>query len=199
MSVQIQNNISIIGIDVSKHKLDMYLNTLDQHQSIDNNEKSIRQFIKQLTKQDGNVLIVMENTGGYERLAQTLFSKAEHGVHVAHATRVYYFAKQKGYFAKTDKIDAKILAQYAVQEQVLPTPLQSKQGYELKALSGRRHQLIDLLTTEKCRLKTHLCQLETRSLKRIIKQLEREIALLDKQTAKLVAADEETRDKVANL
>lgn len=199
MSVQNPNNPCIIGIDVSKSKLDIYITEYDEYQTIGNDSKSIRKFITKLKKYNIKPLLVMENTGGYEKLARSLFTKANYETHIAHSTRIHYFAKQKGYFAKTDKIDAKIIALYAQQECVKPTPVESQHAIELKELASRRCQLIELLTIEKCRIKPNLCKAITRSIKRIIKQIQTEIEYIDNAIAKLVMADEQLSSQVKRL
>jgi len=125
-------------------------------------------------------MVVMEHTGGYEKLAHAAFEKAGFPVHVGNPTRIYHFAKQKGYFAKTDHIDAHICAQYGFEKKVEATPLANKEDTELKDLAARRNQLVGHLTAEKCRLTPHLSQVAKRSIRRQIKLLEQEIALIDK-------------------
>ncbi len=195
MPYQDSNNLDIIGIDVAKSKLDIYISTTGSHQTIDNSEKGIKQFIRALDKQQTRPTLVMENTGGYEVTAHRLFSKAGYLVHIAHSTRVHYFAKQKGYFAKTDKLDAKTIAEYAIQEQVEVTELPSAIQATLKALSNRKTQLTNQLTTEKCRVKPHLAREIIQSINRTVKYLQKEIAVITAKINKLIASEPSLSEK----
>lgn len=69
-------------------------------------------FIKEQVTHPEAALVVLESTGGCEQLAADCFSKAEFMVHVAHPNQVRAYAKAKGFLAKTDKIDARILEEY---------------------------------------------------------------------------------------
>jgi transposase len=199
MSLQTQISFNIIGIDVSKDKLDIYIFNTQKPSVIKNNKADIKNHIKKVLPEMKEVLIVMENTGGYEILARTLFNEAGYHVHIAHANRIHHFAKQKGFFAKTDAIDAKIIAEYGVQEKVQPSKPRSKQAVELKELSTRRAQLIDVLTAEKCRLKPHQSVEMNRSIERSIKCLETEIALLDKKITQRVSENTELHEKAQRI
>src|SRR3990167_10150234 len=96
------------GIDVSKNWLDIAIN--DKVFRIDQTEKSVNAFIKKNKKHFPKTLVVLESTGGYERLAVHCLSGAGFRVHVAHPNKVAAYAKARGRLAKTDKIDAKLLA-----------------------------------------------------------------------------------------
>lgn len=199
MSFQTQDNSNIIGIDVSKDKLDIYDLKAQKPLVIKNTKAGIKGYIKKILSKKNNVLIIMENTGGYEALARNLFNEASYNVHIAHSTRIHYFAKQKGFFAKTDAIDAKIISEYGAQEAVQPTEPMSKKAIELKELSSRRAQLIEILTAEKCRVKPHQSAEMNRSIKRHIKHLETEITLLDNKISKQVSADKELHEKAQRM
>lgn len=195
MSEVTQTKQTVIGIDVSKFKLDICITPNMKVKSIDNNTKSIKKFIRSLLKSHPSAIILMENTGGYEILAQTLFNEADYPVHIAHATRIHYFAKQKGIFAKTDFIDAKTIALYGMQEDIKPSKEIDNASKELKELGIRRAQLVDQLIAEKCRLKDHLSKNMKRSIKRIIKVLENEIKLLEKKMQELVDKSDKMKEK----
>jgi len=165
---------AIVGVDVSKDKLDIFENQTGQWSTIQNGEKSIRSFLKNLKKNNDNLLVVMENTGGLEK--SLLYVSQEQGIptHLAHASRVHYFAKQKGYFAKTDKKDAQIIAKYAQQEQIEANVENIEEQNELRELNNRRAQIVDDLHDEKCRLSRPLSTVVKRSIKRKITFLENE-------------------------
>ena len=190
----------MIGIDVSKNKLDVIILPGKKHLIIENKEKAIRKFIKELKKSYAVNLITMESTGGYEKLSGRLFHEAGLSVHIAHPNRVYHFAKAKGYFGKTDKQDAEILAYYGNQEEIVASKIASKEQENLKMLNTRRMQLIDLLTSEKLRLSHPKLFADTKkSIKRIINHLKREIALIDEKLHQAIKCSKEKWEKFKQL
>lgn len=175
-----QTNEVIIGIDVSKDKLDIHIGSKGNHITIENKKKNINLFFKQNMLNFCIKMIVLEATGGYERKCVQVINELGLLVHIAHPNQVYHFAKSKKLLAKTDKIDSKILALFGEEEAVTPTSMRSEEEEELARLVRRKQQLTDLMTQEKVRLSGPLATGEMgRSIKRIVKQLEREIALID--------------------
>ena len=199
MTQSIHSIKSMIGVDVAKHKLDIHILSTGEDQIVENSNKGVKAFIKQLKAYKGDVMIVMENTGGYEKLAHRLLTEAGFGVHVAHATRAYYFARQKGYFAKTDRLDARMLAEYGEQELVSATPLPTEIDEELKGLVSRRNQVIEQLTTEQLRCQRPQSAVVKASLQRQVKQLTKERKLLEMEIRKRIESDEEKRAKSKRL
>lgn len=103
-----------IGIDVSKDKIDVYSTATDKHYEIKNTKREIRHaFFKEFKKLNREEnLIVIENTGGYERDCIEVLLKLGYNIHRANNNKVYHITKGRGKKAKTDKIDAKALARY---------------------------------------------------------------------------------------
>jgi len=186
-------NQAIIGMDVSKDKLDIYFLSEQRHASWENTCQGIKAGIKHLKGQFFSGVVVMEATGGYERAIQTQLIESGYAVHVAQPLRVHHFIKQKGYFAKTDKLDAKAIAEYGAQEEVKGSTKLDKAAVERGDLSSRRAQLVEQLSTEKCRLKAHLSLVVKRSIKRGIKSLELEIIRIEEALEKLIEADERAK------
>lgn len=103
----------IIGVDVSKAKLDIYDLTVEKHHVIENKPRSIGQWLARIQKQYIQVKIVFEPTGGYEKkLINALLSK-DIIAYSIHPNKLLNFKKCEGDKAKTDKIDANYIAQYA--------------------------------------------------------------------------------------
>jgi transposase len=195
MNKQIYRSGIVVGIDVSKDKLDIMILPKKEHYVISNERRGITGFIKRLKVVGDIELITMESTGGYERLAANLLTENGFPVHIAHPTQVYHFAKSKRYFAKTDKIDAEILALFSCQEEIQANKIATREEELLKVLAMRRNQLTDNVAAEKCRLDQYkdfpiLC----RSIKRVIKQLEREIQLINEQLEKMIIKSEEKQE-----
>lgn len=193
------NNEDIIGIDVSKDKLDIYFLQTQTYDSWQNNSSALKKAVIYLNKLKFSGVIVLEATGGYEKLCHRYLSKAGFSVHIAHPKRVHHFIKQKGYFSKTDKIDAKAIAEYGLQESVEATELKDKAAQERQDLSARRAQIVESLTAEKCRYKEHLSVSAKRSLKRMIKHLDNELSYVEKILADNIEQDEVLRDNAKRL
>ncbi len=187
-----------IGADISKDKIDVYFSIQATHKTIKNTEEGIRKFIKTLDR-TSQPLVVMEYTGGYEKVFCQLLARADIGFHASCPSRVYHFAKQKGYFAKTDSLDAEIIAQFGVQEKLEANTPASRVEIELNELSSRRGQLVDTLVAEKNRLKSHLSKVIRSSIKRTIKQLEREILLIEEKTKARIKKDEKKHEVFKRL
>src|SRR5260221_6129469 len=116
MVIQAPTNPSIIGIDVSKDKLDIFILPKGMHEVISNTKISILKWINKLGPVAEIEKIVLEPTGGYERELVNLLLEYGLPAHIAHPNCVYHFGQSKGLFAKTDKIDAHMLALYGQQE-----------------------------------------------------------------------------------
>ena len=181
----------IVGIDVSKDKLDIHLFPENKHLVIKNTKASVASFFKNKLDVQDCGLVVFEATGGYERLLQHYLIEKKTPYHRAHPSRVHKFAGAKGYFAKTDCIDARILALYGKQEEIEADTATTKDQLEIHDYSARRSQLKDMISSEKQRLNTvSFNKYIVRSIRRNIKQLERELALVTKKLDELIAADE---------
>lgn len=184
-----QSNEVILGIDVSKDKLDIVILPENSYQVLPNVLKNIKGFTRKLLEKfpiDHIKMIVMESTGGYEKKVAAYLSQAGLPIHIAHPNQVYHFAKSRKLLAKTDKIDAGILAQLGQETAITATQLPSAEDEELKQLSSCLEQLKRNIAAEKCRLKDHLLTEPKRSLQRMIKQIEREITLLTDKIRTLI-------------
>ena len=140
-----------VGIDVSKARLDIALRPSGATESFPNDETGIRTLVQRLCAVKP-LLIVLEATGGIERSAVRALVAAELPVTVANPRQVRDFAKATGQLAKTDVLDAQILARFAEAVRPVLRPLPDEMTLELRALIGRRRQIIEMLTAEKNRL-----------------------------------------------
>lgn len=139
-----------IGIDVSKTKLDVFHYPNGEEYSIENVDHQINKLAKRL-KELRPTLIVMEATAGMEVLAATLFAQMDLNVAVVNPRHVRYFARSKGILAKTDKIDANVLAQFAQAVRPPKRPIVDENTRNLRALVNRRHQINQMLVAERNR------------------------------------------------
>ena len=140
-----------VGIDVSKTCLDMCLRPSGATKSVPNDDPGIKTLVEWLGAVTPT-LILLEATGGIERSVVQALVAAELPVTVANPRHVRDFAKATGRLAKTDTLDAQILARFAEAVRPALRPLPDDLMADLRALSSRRHQLIDMLTAEKNRL-----------------------------------------------
>ena len=140
-----------IGIDVSKARLDVAMRPSAEKLSVSNDEAGIQALVKRLSELKP-VLIVLEATGGLERSVSGTLGSAQLPVVVVNPRQVRDFAKATGQLAKTDRIDAEVMARFA--EVIRPPlrPLPDEVSLELRALIARRRQLIEMMVAEKNRL-----------------------------------------------
>jgi len=139
-----------VGIDVSKATLDIYLRPLGKSLKVANTESEISTLVEQLKSYNLN-LIVLEATGGLETELIIQLQAAQLPVALINPRQGRDFAKASGKLAKTDAIDAQILAHFgeAMKPQVLA--IESEQARQLSELISRRRQLVEMQTAEKNR------------------------------------------------
>ena len=180
-----------VGIDVSKLRLDVCVLPSRQLFSVDNTPAGHRQLIEKL-KPLNPARVVVESTGGYETpVAQALVVAGLPTARV-HPGRVRNFARSQGQLAKTDSLDAEILAKYSAASDTLPLlDITSPKAHELQGLVGRRRQLVEADVAESNRLDKHLAPATRKSIERVRKLLGREIAVIEKAIDKLIDSDEQ--------
>jgi transposase len=162
-----------VGIDVSKKQLDVAARPSGESWSVGNDEAGVVGLIERLVKEPIEA-VVMEATGGYESLVSTHIAAAGLPMAVVNPRQVRAFARATGRLAKTDRIDAEVLAQFAEAVRPAVRPLKDEATKELDALVTRRRQLVSMLTTEKNRLQD-VSKALRRDLKAHIQWLERRI------------------------
>ncbi len=142
---------SFIGIDVSKDYLDVAVRPTDAHWRTPNTAAGVASLVKKLRRRRPT-LVVLEASGGYERLASDAMHGAGLPVALLNPRQVRDFARSTGQLAKTDAIDARVLAWYA--EAIRPAPRApiDDETRALRALVQRREQLVEMLTAERNRL-----------------------------------------------
>lgn len=142
-----------IGIDVSKKQLDVAIGTGDDYFRVSNDDPGIADLVRRLADLNPQ-LILLEASGGYEILAAAALRQAGLPAQIINPRQVREFARSTGKLAKTDRIDAAVLAYFA---QLLKPPLRpwpEAQQQELAALMTRRRQLVEMVVMEKNRLGT---------------------------------------------
>lgn len=167
-----------IGIDVSGSTLDVAIHDTTEHFSVDNQTAAIEQLVQRLITL-GPTLIVMEATGKLELAVLRALCQAGLPAVAVNPRQVRDFAKATGKRAKTDRIDAFVIAHFAAVIKPVVRPLNDVQTEQLQALLLRRAQLIDMLVAEKARLeRAHAAAKE--SLNDHIKWLKQQLTVADK-------------------
>jgi len=168
---------SFVGVDVAKDELVIYIDSETRHITCPNRAKDLRRVGRQLKKLDP-ALITFEASGGYETLAAVTFSELELPIAIVFPLRVRQFAFGIGIIAKTDEIDAQIIAYYGKTAGIEPRPLQSKELRSLHGLTTRRSQLLEVRIAEQNRLGTAPASIR-RDIKEHIAFINRRIASIE--------------------
>ena len=175
--------ICTIGIDVSKDKLDIWELPGNKHYVINNKIRAIGDWNKKMGKLWRSSRVLLEPTGGYEKVLIKKLLSCGIEVKMIHPNRLVYFAKSKGFEAKTDKLASMQLALY-LNEQPEKSMVKIEASYEdnqkVKEVNSRRRQIKEILQSERNRLSHDYFSPEVkRSIKRSIKNMEKELDKLN--------------------
>lgn len=183
-----QRNKTFIGIDVSKYKLDIFNSSTGEFVEIDNSKAEIRKYIRALVLSE-DLYVIIDLTGGYEALCVNEFYAKGFKVIRAEGRKVKSFARALGINAKTDKIDAHILAQYG-EKCFESLRLYKPYNNQIKKLVMRLGDIKLLLQQEKNRLKApDNMPIVTKSIKLFISVYEKEIKTLETEIEALIKQD----------
>jgi transposase len=185
-----------IGIDVSQQ----YLDVANSHQKrvvrVSNDGAGIESLRREFLE-CAPALIVLEASGGYERKVATTLLAASLSVAVVNPRHVRDFARSLGQLAKTDEIDARVLARFAEAVRPEPSRLSEEAAEQLRELEQRRRQLVGMITAERNRLRT-----VTRTADHIeehLRWLEEQVKRVEKEKEGLIQSDPELEAKAALL
>ncbi len=186
-----------VGIDVSQRQLDIALHPTGDAWSVTYDEAGLTRLIARLDAL-APVLIVLEATGGLERLVADALHRAALPLAVVNPRQVRDFARATGTLAKTDALDARTLAHFAQAIQPAPQSPPDPDTQALTALLGRRRQVVAMFTGERNRLLRALPIVQTQ-IDRHCVWLEKEIAALDAALAAAITASPLWRDHLTLL
>lgn len=172
------DSASSVGIDVAKARLDIAVRPSGEQWVSATDTASLDQLVSRLQGLQPE-LIVLEATGGREGPTAAALAAAGLPLAVVNPRQVRDFARAVGQLAKTDALDAQILAHFAQVIHPVPRPLPDAQAQELAALLARRRQLIQMHTAERQRLETALPRVQAQ-MQRHLAWLETELADLDR-------------------
>jgi transposase len=176
-----------VGIDVSKATLDVAFGSDGDVIQVANDDTGIAELVVRIAKAVP-ALVVLEATGGYEWLVAAALAGKGIPVAVVNPRQVRDFAKATGVLAKTDRIDARVLARFAEAIRPEPRPLPTPEAKELEELLSRRRQIVDMLTMEKNRLGIAASQRMQRGIEKHITWLEEALRRANDDIDKAVRA-----------
>jgi len=174
-----------IGIDVGKDLLDIYILELELHWQEENNAEGIKRLVSRLNRYNLTRVLV-EATGGYERAVIEVCAEKGLPIIIVPPVKVRQFAKAQGILAKTDKIDARLIALFAFTIRPEIRPMPTKKIRSIKDLLARLRQLNEARTQELNR-QHKAPEVLKKSHERMLKFLNKEIAVIKKKLAKDVA------------
>jgi transposase len=169
---------TIVGIDVSKNRLDVAVIPQGEAFAVVNDDAGIDELIGRL-KAIGADAIALEATGGFETLAVAGLSSAGLTVLVVNPAQVRSYANAIGRRAKTDPIDAAVIAAFVLATKPEIRPLRDAQTQALSELVARRRQIVQMIVAEENRLRMVLAKQAQKSVKRLLTALRRELESLD--------------------
>lgn len=169
---------SFIGIDVSKNSLDVHVLPEGPSLSYRYETKPMKALIKKL-KTYTPELVVLEATGGYEITIGIALADAGLPVAIVNPRQVRDYARALGILAKTDKIDAYVIARFAQDVKPEARGQLTFKELELKSLVARRQQLVEMLSAETCRLSRTTVPQVKNGIQKVIRVLEAQIKVID--------------------
>ena len=187
-----------VGIDVSKKHLDVRVASQSKGQRFANSTNGHQELTTMLSP-FGRCLVVLEATGGIERAVAAQLLEQGHDVAIVNPRQTRDFAKSLGKLAKTDRIDAAVLALFAEKVRPRPTPPSSEKQRKLDALVTRRRQLVELLTMEKNRKQQAEDSVTRQSIHHITQTLANEIERITIEIAQRIESDDDWRGQAALL
>lgn len=183
------------GIDVSKARLDVHVHPQGESFALDNDEAGVAELVERLGKLDALVGIGIEASGRYERLAVAQLAAAGLPVMVLNPAQVRHYAIAIGQRAKTDPIDARLIALFVQAVRPEVRPMADAQTQELATLMARRRQIVTMLVAERMRRQQAGPGPVRTSIARVVTALEDDLKDLDRHIDKLVRGTPIWRDK----
>ncbi|HTS40227.1 MAG TPA: IS110 family transposase [Xanthobacteraceae bacterium] len=183
-----------VGIDVSKDRLDVHVRPSREAFVVARDGKGLEELIERLQALSPR-LIAIEATGGFETIAAAAIAGATLPLAIVNPAQVRHFAQAVGKRAKTDPIDAEVIARFAEAVKPEPRPLPDEQARLLAELVARRRQIIEMIVAERQREKRAENVRVRKSLARTIKTLEKELPEIDGDIDTLVRGSPAWREK----
>lgn len=187
-------NNNYVGIDISKKSFDVHCLADNSDHHFDYTDENIKKFIEML-RDSKPELIVVEATGGYEIPLVSEIRTTGLPVAIVNPARTRNFAKAVGQTAKTDKIDARIIAQFGATVKPRPSEAIDENTNKIKILTTRKRQLIAVRTAEKNRMEHCQDAFIEKSVRAVISMLDTQIREIEEQIARIIKDSSELKQK----
>ncbi len=181
-----------VGIDISEESLDIYLHPVGKEVRLPHSDEGTASLIA-LLREYKIERVVLESTGGLQRRLVRALQEAGYSVSVVNPERIWAYRRLVGRVAKTDRIDARLIAEYAATMRPAESFPLSEAQQAMKELSSRRDQLIAAISAEKKRLRRASHEVIRTSLESQIDSLEREAKRIESAIEEAVSADGPTQ------
>jgi len=186
----VRKAVVVVGVDVSKKALDLVVGSSGVPQKVANDAEGIAELVELARKH--TALVVLEPTGGYESEMVFALVEAKIPVAVVNARQIRDFARSRGILAKTDRIDAKMIALYGEVNRPEPRGIPDEQTRLLEARVVRRRQLVDMRSAEQARLQI-APKVNQPDIRFMIDVLSKRIKDIDEDIANLIESNSEWR------
>jgi transposase len=187
--VSLPNLHPVVGIDVSKHKLGVALSGSTKIRQWDNSPEGIAQLLEWLSPTPPRT-VCLEATGGLERLLVDALHQKEWTVCVVNPRQIRDFARAAGQLAKTDAIDARMIALYAERMDPRPTPPTPENQRKIADFTARRRQIQQMVVQEKNRLSTTIDPALRGFVQQAIELYEEQLLKVDERLRQLIEEDQ---------
>jgi transposase len=184
----------VVGIDVSKDRLDVAVRPSGDAFPVERNASGLDRLIKTLEQLSPHI-VALEATGGFETVVAAALASANLPVVVVNPAQIRAFAKALGQRAKTDPIDAAVIAHFAEATKPEPRPLPDEATRLLADLVARRRQIIEMIGAERQREKRITVSRLRNSIRRVVGMLEKELSSLDSDIDDAVRGSPAWREK----
>lgn len=185
---------TFVGIDVSKDRLDVHIAPVGEAFVVSRDGKGLEKLIERL-RNCAPTLVAIEATGGFETIAAAALAGAGFPLVVVNPAQIRHFAQAVGKRAKTDPIDAAVIARFVETVRPQPRPVPDDEARLLAELVTRRRQVIEMLVAERQREKRASNPRVRKSLARHIRMLEKELPEVDGDIDTLMRGSPAWREK----
>lgn len=183
-----------VGIDVAKDSVQLHVRPGGKTLRCGTDTAGLADLVSHLKPLSPRI-VVMEATGGYEAVVAAALDEAAIPIAIVNPRQVRRFADAVGQLAKTDRIDAAVIAHFAEVANLTPRAVPEAEQVELRALMARRHQLVVMLATETQRERRAANARLRRSHTAIARSLQAEIARVEKAIGRIIEASPVSRDR----
>ena len=183
-----------VGIDVSKDRLDVHVLPSEETFAVARHGEGLEQLVERLRALPA-ALVVLEATGGYETVAAAALAAAGLPLVVVNPRQIRAFARAAGRLAKTDRLDAQIIARFAEAMRPEPRPVPSAEAQALGELVARRRQIVEMIGAESNRRRHLTHRRVLRGLERIVDELQAQLTEIEREIDDTVRGTPAWRDK----